>query len=98
VPFAGLSESEVITGSLVSAQLGLQYLLIKNIYITGRFNAALYDFHGVSIDKLTAANNLLTGYGLTLGYASAIGPIEITAMYCDQDGKVRYNLNLGYRF
>jgi NTE family protein len=98
VPFAGLSESEVITSSILSAQLGMQYLLAKSIYLTGRFNAALYDFHGVSINKLTATDNLLTGYGLTLGYASAIGPIEITAMYCDQDGKVRYNINLGYRF
>jgi NTE family protein len=97
IPFAGLAESEVKTGSMASVQLGLQYLLAKNIYITGRFNMALYNFHGAG-GNITAANNLLTGYGLTFGYNSVIGPIEITAMYSDQDGKLRTNLNLGYRF
>ena len=98
VPFAGLDESEVKTGSLVSVQLGMQYQLAKKIFVTGRFNAAVYDFHGNSIEQLTMAHNMLTGYGLTFGYDSAIGPIEMTGMYCDQDGKVRYNVNLGYRF
>ncbi|HNW55079.1 MAG TPA: hypothetical protein PKN21_12460, partial [Bacteroidales bacterium] len=98
VPFAGLDESEVKTGSLVSVQLGMQYQLAKKIFVTGRFNAAVYDFHGNSIEQMTMAHNMLTGYGLTFGYDSAIGPIEMTGMYCDQDGKVRYNVNLGYRF
>jgi NTE family protein len=98
VPFAGLNESEVKTGSIISAQLGLQYQLAKKMFLTGRFNMALYDFQKPESGKITAANNLLTGYGLTFGYDSAIGPIEMTAMYCDQDAKVRYNLNLGYRF
>lgn len=97
VPFAGLNESEVKTGSIALVQLGMQYQLAKNIYLTGRINAALYDFHGKAGD-MTASDNLLTGYGLTFGYNSVIGPIEITTMYCDQDGKLRTNLNLGYRF
>jgi NTE family protein len=98
VPFAGLNESEVKTGSLVSVQLALQYQLAKKIFLTGRFNTAIYDLQGSASKSFTAANNLITGYGLTFGYASVIGPVEFTAMYCDQDGKMRYNMNLGYRF
>jgi NTE family protein len=96
VPFAGLEESEIKTGSLAAVRLSMQYSLSKNNYLTGRFNAAIYDFQGA--ENITASGNLLTGYGLTFGYDSAIGPIEITAMYCDQDGKVRYSMNLGFSF
>ncbi len=94
----GLSESEVKTGSIASAQLALQYKLSKKAYLTGRFNAGLYDFHQVSIDHINADNNLLTGYGLTLGLNSIIGPLEFTVMHCDQDSKVRTNLNIGFSF
>lgn len=95
VPFAGLDESEIKTASIATIQLGLQYNVLKSMYLTGRFNAGLYDFHNSTI---TAEDNLLTGYGLTFGYDSAIGPIEVTGMYCDQDGKVRTNIRLGFNF
>lgn len=98
VSFAGLSVSELKTGSIVSAKLGLQYQLSKKSFLTARFNAAMYDFHGVQLANLTAKNNLLTGYGLTFAYSSPIGPIEVTAMYCDQDAKLRNYINLGFTF
>ncbi|MFI5218942.1 MAG: patatin-like phospholipase family protein [Bacteroidia bacterium] len=98
VPFAGLNESQVKTGSIASLQLGLQYKLTKKAYLTGRFNAAIYDFESAGFNNITAENNLLTGYGLTFGYDSAIGPLEFTVMHCDQDSKVRTGLNIGYSF
>jgi NTE family protein len=98
VPFAGLNESQVKTGSIASLQLGLQYKLTKKAYLTGRFNAALYDFESTGFNNITAENNLLTGYGLTFGYDSPIGPLEFTVMHCDQDSKVRTGLNIGYSF
>ncbi|MEO8146535.1 MAG: patatin-like phospholipase family protein [Bacteroidia bacterium] len=98
VTFAGLSESEVKTGSIASGQLGLQYKLAKTAYLTGRVNVGLYDFHNVAMSDISLNNNFLSGYGLTFGLMSPIGPIELTAMYCDQDGKVRSNLNLGFKF
>jgi NTE family protein len=98
VQFAGLNESEVKTGSLLSGQLGLQWKFFGSLYITGRVNVALYDFYKVSLNDISVSNNFLSGYSLTVGLMTPIGPIEMTAMYCDQDGKVRPNLNLGYRF
>ena len=97
VTFKGLNESEIKTGSIVSLDLALQYQLSKSLFLKGAFNAGLYDFHDTDFNNLSK-NNLLTGYGLTLGYDSALGPIEMTAMYCDQDGKIRSNLVLGYKF
>jgi NTE family protein len=98
VVFAGLNESEVKTGSIASARLALQYKLSKKAYLTGRFNIALYDFQGTGFSNLTAKNNLLTGYGLTCAISSPIGPLEFTLMYCDQDAKLRTNINIGFGF
>lgn len=96
--FTGLNECAVKTGSIASAKVGLQYKMSKKLFLTARLNAALYDFYGTSFDKLTANKNIITGYGLTLGYLSAIGPMEVTIMNCDQDSNIRTNINLGYIF
>jgi len=98
VAFVGLNESEVKTGSIASAQLGLQYKLSKKAYLIGRFNAALYDFQGTGFNNLSAKSNLLTGYGITCAISSPIGPLEFTVMHCDQDSKVRTNINIGFSF
>lgn len=96
VRFAGLEESEVKTGSILSGQLGLQWKCTGSIYVTGRANLAFYDFYKAS--AVSGRDNFLSGYSLSAGLMTPIGPIEISAMYCDQDRKVRTNLNLGYRF
>jgi len=98
VPFTGLKESQVKTGSIASLQMGLQYRLTKSAYITARINAGLYDFANASFSNLTGEDNLLTGYGLTFGYYSALGPLDFTVMHCNQDTKVRTSLNIGFSF
>ena len=93
VSFYGLNDAEVKTGSVASLQLGLQYKLAKSIYLTGRVNLALYNFHN-QFDNLSAANNFLSGYGLTFGFDSAIGPIEITSMYLRSGRQAENQLKL----
>jgi NTE family protein len=98
VEFAGLYESQIRTGSILAAQVGLQWKFLSATYLTGRINLAVYDFYGVPFNTLHIDRNFLSGYALTVGTMSPIGPIEISAMYNDQSGKVIPNLNLGYRF
>jgi NTE family protein len=98
VSFTGLNVSEIKTGSIASLQFGLQYRLTKRTFLTGHINTALYNFQLTQLDKLTINNNILTGYGLTFGYDSGIGPIELTLMYCDQDATIRNYINIGYTF
>ncbi len=98
IQFAGLSDTEVKTELAASLQLALQYKISKTVYITGRVNGGMYNFHNQTSNTASATQNFLTGYALTLGLSSPIGPIEITTMYCDQDGRLRTNLNLGFRF
>jgi NTE family protein len=98
IQFAGLYESQVRTGSILAGQVGLQWKFLSSTYLTGRINLAVYDFYGVPFNTLHIDSNFLSGYALTVGTTSPLGPIEISAMYSDQSGKVIPNLNLGYRF
>jgi NTE family protein len=98
VVFAGLNEWEIRTGSIAIFQLGLQYKLSKSAYITGRANVGVFDFYHSASSTNTSNGTFISGYALTFGLMTPIGPIEMTTMYCDQDGTVRTNLNLGFRF
>jgi NTE family protein len=98
VKFAGLNESEIKTAGIVSAMAGVQWKFLASIYLTARVNIAFYDFNKVDADKISANSNFLSGYSLSAGVMTPIGPINISAMYCDQDGTVRSNLNIGFRF
>jgi NTE family protein len=97
VTFAGLNESEIKTGSIASLQFALQYALSAKAFLIGRVNGAVYNFHQVDVGDL-GSSNFLSGYGLTFGLNSPLGPIELTTMYCDQDGMVRTGINIGYSF
>ena len=98
ISFVGLNVSEIRTASIASLCFGLQYKLAKKAYLTGRINGALYNFQGSELQYLTTKNNMLTGYGLTFGYDSPIGPLEFTLMFCDQDGKLHNFINIGFAF
>lgn len=42
-------------------------------------------------------NDLLYGYGITIGYLSIIGPIEATLMRGSESNRFKFNVCLGYR-
>lgn len=96
ITFAGLNESTVFSGSVASLQLGLRYEAYQNVYIIARANALYHDFVGSNIRLQNTG--ILTGYALTLGYNFVVGPLEISAMYCDQSKKVLPYINLGIPF
>lgn len=98
VQFSGLNESQIKTGSILSEQIGLQWKLMTSTFLTARANVAVYDYYGVQFSTLTIDKNFLSGYSLTAGMMSPIGPIEISAMYSDQTKKIVTNLNIGFRF
>jgi NTE family protein len=98
IPFAGLQESEVTNKSVTTFLLGYRYALLPSVFATVRANAGLYDFVNKKIGEWTARKNLLSGYAISAGYDSAIGPIEISFMYSDQTKKFTGYINLGFHF
>ncbi|HRE49816.1 MAG TPA: patatin-like phospholipase family protein [Flavitalea sp.] len=96
VLFAGLDENTINTSSVAALQFGLRYELYNNLYAIARANGLVNNF--VSVNNILQKPNFLSGYALTLGYNFALGPFEISTMFCDQSKKLRSYINLGISF
>lgn len=96
VRFAGLQEATVNSSSVTALQLGLRYNPANNVYITGRLNGLVKDF--ATPNNATSNKDGLTGYALTFAYKTPIGPIELSAMYCDQSKQLQSYVLFGIPF
>jgi NTE family protein len=96
VTFAGLSEFQVKTNSIGVVALGIQVNPFKSLYTSLRANVALHDFAFKSgeFDR----GQFLSGYALTIGYHSAIGPLQFSTIYSDQSKKFLGYVNVGMHF
>lgn len=94
LPFAGLYEGEIITSSAAIVQLGYQQEVLRNIFAIPRVGVAMYDFNG----SVESQYKYLSGYGLTVGYSTRLGPIEGSLMYSDQAGRLKAYVNIGFNF
>ncbi len=92
--FPGIYEGEVITSSAATVQLAYQREVMRNVFLVPRVGVAVYDF----VNDVNAKYKYLSGYALTAGYTSRLGPIEASLMYCDQDGRLRGYVNIGFNF
>ena len=96
ITFAGLNEGTVLSSSAASLLLGLRYQMFNNLFLTAKANTLYYNFIGSN--KNVQTPGWLTGYAVTLGYNFVLGPLEISAMYCDQSKKLLPYINLGIPF
>lgn len=94
VPFTGLNEYQLTAHSVGVLMTGLQYQVSKSLYATARINGAVYDF----LEDDNRKTRYLSGYGLSIGYDSGIGPISLSVMYSDQSQKVLGYVNIGFTF
>lgn len=94
IPFAGITENQVMTSSIAAVQAGLQYEPITNLVATFRANIGYYDI----IERDPSKWSMLSGYALSTGYRSPIGPIEISALYSDQSRSLVGYVNVGFTF
>ncbi len=96
ITFSGLNEGTVHSSSIASLMLGLRYQMYNSLYVMAKANALYYNFIGS--DNNLGQPQFLSGYSLTLGYNFILGPLEISAMYCDQAKQLRPYINLGIPF
>ena len=96
VRFAGLQEGTVNSSSVLSLQMGLRYNPLNNIYFIGRINGLLKDF--ATNNNTTSSSTILSGYALTFAYRTPIGPLELSAMYSDQNKKLQSYVLFGISF
>lgn len=96
IRFAGIQEATVNSSSITALLLGLRYNPANNIYITGRINGLVKNF--ATKRNSTSGKDALTGYALTFAYKTPIGPVELSAMYCDQSKRLQSYVLVGIPF
>jgi NTE family protein len=93
-PFIGHRFLEFRTQNCLIARCDFQYQFVKKHYLIISANAGkLASLPG----KLITNGTNITGYGITYGYNSIIGPIELTIMD-SPDNDLLYYLNIGFWF
>jgi NTE family protein len=96
ITFAGLREGTFYSPTVADMQVGLRYQLFNSTYLTAKANVLFNNF--ITTSKFFDNPDFLSGYSLTLSYNFALGPIELSAMYCDQSKRVVGYLNIGIPF
>ena len=89
-PFIGLNLAELAAHGLASTSLYWQYQLVKNHYLTLSGNAAYLR------EAFEEKEKGVYGTGISYGYDSALGPIEVT--YGHTNIGSSFYFNLGYWF
>lgn len=96
ITFAGLPEGAEYATSTAALQAGIRYQVFNNTYLTGKANVLFNNF--VESSSFFLTRDFFSGYALTFSYNFALGPLEISAMYCDQTRKIQSYVNLGIPF
>jgi len=95
VPFTGLQFVQEFGFYSLVGRLKLQSNVYKKIYLNLRADAGGVD---PDFNTMFASRNFLFGYGVTAGYDSFIGPLEISVMSSNINPGLMVFLNLGYWF
>ena len=96
VTFAGLQEGSLYTPVFATVQGGLRGYLFQGAYLTGRANLLLNNI--ISKSDFFSYEDFYSGYALTFTYNFALGPLDLSLMYCDQTKKLQSYINLGIPF
>lgn len=98
VVFAGLNEQQINSASTASGMLGLQYNFMGDLFLMGRANTGVYNFS--TLTKAWDSNTVksINGFSLGLGYNLGFLPMELTAMYSPEIGRVYSHIKIGFLF
>jgi NTE family protein len=93
IPFAGMDYMERASNHALILRADLQFQIRTNHYLTLKVNAGK-SFN--EFGQFTGSSANLAGLGLTYGYSSPVGPVEITLMSSTTSKKPMLFINLGY--
>ncbi|WP_290846498.1 patatin-like phospholipase family protein [Flavobacterium sp.] len=94
ITFAGLPEGSIFSPSVISAQIGYQYNVVSNLYLIFKANTLYHDFIDSNLKLRDSSHG--TGFSVTGGYKTFLGPIEASLMYSDLNKELLPYFNLGY--
>ncbi len=76
-------------------RLKLQYNVFQNLYVTALGDLGTDE---QKFEKVFQPASLMCGYGITAGYNSIIGPVELTLMGGNLNPNPMVFVNIGYNF
>ncbi len=95
IPFTGLHFIEETTKQIVGGNIGWQFNFLPDLYLTFKSDVG---FIADTFDELADYPKVIAGFGLSLGYESIIGPIEISIMKNNLHKSITNFFNIGYWF
>jgi NTE family protein len=95
LPFAGLDFMENSGRNAVVLGLDLQYNFWRSNYLVLRTNVGNTSWE---LEDILVLESAFSGFGLTLGNMSLIGPIEFTLMRSNLRNEFLFYINIGYYF
>jgi len=95
LPFAGLDFMEQSGRNAFALGLDLQYNFWKSNYLVLRSNIGNISWE---LEDILIFESAFTGFGITLGNMSLIGPIEFTLMRSSLRNDFLFYINIGYYF
>lgn len=95
VPFAGMRFIEKTGNQMSVGNLAWQYRASKNLYLTLKVDTGYIED---SFSEVFEEPQFYFGTGLTLGYDSFIGPLQLTLMSSTSNKRLLGFVNLGYWF
>lgn len=94
-PFVGMNFMQRSDYSAMVAGCDLQYEFRHNHFLILKYNIGKTEHEP---DKLLKLTKVIQGIGLTYGYNSPLGPVELTVMTSNYTNKALTIINLGYAF
>lgn len=101
--YLGAKDKEFVTPNYFNTRLTLQYEMVNHVFISGAINYLDVEypmryFYQITVDNYLAGQKRRFGYGLSMGYDSPLGPMNV-AMAIDPDkGDLLASFNLGFWF
>lgn len=94
-PFTGLRFIEKMGLNTISVKLSWQYKVFPKFYTIGHWDLGLINdlFSDMFNEKA-----LISGFGITFGYESFIGPVELSLMGSNQSNGMSNYINIGFWF
>ena len=95
MPFVGYKYFETGNDNVMFARLDLQFQFYKNMYFIFMCNAG---YQSDDFNDIIKPEGLISGFGLTYGIQTPIGPIKVSVMRSGERKGLLGNVQLGYWF
>jgi NTE family protein len=99
-PLVGVEVNDVATDNFISGMIGMRYN-IENRWFVDLFaqqNAFLDNSNSFSNNSVGEEGDVLSGWGVNLGYKSIVGPCFLTLTQNAETNNYLFNFGFGYKF